>query len=65
MGQIAVCTVYVFLSTGFINMFMFKYPDEPCSSRTWYPSQVGIRFLSLQRFLDTAIVIYEYFASFN
>jgi len=39
-------------------MFMFKYPDDPCSSRTWYPGQVGAVFLSLQHMLDIAIVTY-------
>jgi len=29
-------------------MFMFKYPDEPCSSRTWYPGQVCDAFQLLK-----------------
>ena len=30
-------------------MFMFTYPEEPCSSRTWYPGQVCDDFLLLQQ----------------
>jgi len=28
-------------------MFMFKYPDDPCSSRTWYPAQVRDVLISI------------------
>jgi len=30
-------------------MFMFTYPTEPCSSRTWYPGQVGDVLMLLQQ----------------